>query len=59
MTLRIFIAGRERLAAPYYGDTARDVAALIREFMPDLRAAGRVAIFVDCGKVAHLVAGAR
>jgi len=58
-TLRIFIAGRERLAMDYGTKDASAIARALAAHWDGLRHGGRVAVFAECDGVAHFIAGQR
>lgn len=56
LTLRIFMDGRECIALPYRADQSDEMAALLKEFWPQLEHdCGRLAVVVDDGEVLHLI----
>jgi hypothetical protein len=59
ITLRIFIAGRERLTLPYAPEHNDAVAALLHEFWPRIQGYGRLAVFLEDGNVVHFIGGAK
>jgi hypothetical protein len=59
LTLRILIAGRERLALPYLAEHNDAVEASLHEFWPAFQRLGRVTVIVDDGEVLHFIGGTR
>jgi hypothetical protein len=59
LTLRIFIGGKQMLAAPYTNSQAAAVGRLLEEYWPALCTAGRLAVFVQAGSVIHYIGGTR